>query len=153
MITFDIGDDSHFSKLYENKNNFVCYTGIYTRERMHNYKSLEAYKYFESGWVQTIKYHCPRVGMHVVYAKVLRSQATTEEPVQAWLALSTSSGVTEVSCAHCTCMAGLVFDFNKILLFLCFYMFISWKWGIRIFFTELKNLPFRKFVKKQKSFF
>ncbi|XP_057310950.1 uncharacterized protein LOC130648858 [Hydractinia symbiolongicarpus] len=70
---------------------------------MENYKSLQAYQYFISGWVQTIKHiHFP--GGVVFFADVRPSYRTTEEPYHPWVAVAKSG---KVVAGHCTCMAGL----------------------------------------------
>ncbi|KAL3888060.1 hypothetical protein ACJMK2_000442 [Sinanodonta woodiana] len=61
--------------------------GVYTRETMKNYKSLEAHNFLLSGW-----------------ADVKPSWRVTEEPHHPWVAV-TNEG--RVIAAHCDCMAGL----------------------------------------------
>jgi len=79
----------------------VC---VFTHEEMKNYRSLEAYNFFQSGWVQTV-YHCKTVtGNFVFKAAVRPSWRVTEEPHHPWVA-TTPTGC--VIAAHCDCMAGL----------------------------------------------
>ncbi|KAK6168739.1 hypothetical protein SNE40_019924 [Patella caerulea] len=77
--------------------------GIFTRESMKTYKSLEAYNQYESGWVQTC--FTKIVGKNIIFkAKVNRSQAVTEKPHEAWVCVNNSDG--SIITGHCTCMAG-----------------------------------------------
>ena len=66
---------------------------------MENYKSLEAYKYFSSGWVETDK-KCI-----LMKADVKPSYRVTDESHHPWVAVN-KNGVVIV--AHCNCMAGYV---------------------------------------------
>lgn len=78
--------------------------GVYTREAMENYKSLDAHIFFRSGWVQTV-YHCKtEKGNFVFRADGRPSFRVSEEPHHPWVA-TTDSG--RVIAAHCDCMAGL----------------------------------------------
>lgn len=47
------------------------------------YTSLEIHKYVESGWLQTVYHRKTDVG-HILRAKVMSSQATSDKPHQAW---------------------------------------------------------------------
>jgi hypothetical protein len=79
--------------------------GPYTRNNLKCYKSLEAYNQYYSGWVQT----CYFTKIHdccIIKGRVIRSQATTETPHGAWVALDDKDAT--IVCAHCTCMAGYV---------------------------------------------
>jgi hypothetical protein len=78
--------------------------GPFTRENLHAYRSLEAYNYFVSGWVQKCLLRRSKSGYAVFKAKVLRSQSVTDKPHHAWVAIRESDG--SVQFAHCTCMAG-----------------------------------------------
>jgi len=72
---------------------------------MKNYRSLEAYNFFQSGWVHDVQHITTSTGNVVLKASVRRSQRVTEKPHHAWVAVD-SNGV--VLAAHCTCMAGYV---------------------------------------------
>ena len=48
---------------------FVFKESAYTRDQLRNHKSLEAYKYFQDGWVQEIL-HTEINGFHLMKAKV-----------------------------------------------------------------------------------
>ena len=73
---------------------------------MKNYRSLEAYNFFLSGWVQTV-FHKELGGNNMLFrADVRLSWRVTETPHHPWLATSTDGVVIT---AHCDCMAGYVF--------------------------------------------
>lgn len=76
-----------------------------TLEEVKNFKSLQSYKYFTSGWVLETQWkeYCEE-GMVVVLGKVRHSYAASKPPLQPWVIIH-SNGTVEV--AHCTCMAGL----------------------------------------------
>ena len=72
---------------------------------MKNYRSMESYIFFKSGWVQEIFHLSTGKANTVLKAQVRRSQRVMESPHSAWVAAN-KDGV--VLAAHCTCMAGLV---------------------------------------------
>lgn len=75
----------------------------YTFDELRGRKSLEAYNYFVSGWVQDIKHAA--IGERSVFtARVRHSQRTTDPFLVPWLITEKSGSVI---CGHCTCMAGL----------------------------------------------
>jgi hypothetical protein len=78
--------------------------GIFTRERMKAYKSLEAFNYYISGWVQCVFFHDLKNGKCILKAKVRPSQRLSEKPHEAWVGLVKESG--EIITGHCNCMAG-----------------------------------------------
>ena len=69
------------------------------------YKSLEAYNFFQSGWVQTIFIlKSPiRTDVALFRCKVTPSQRTKEKPHEVWTAVKKDGSVAT---AHCNCMAG-----------------------------------------------
>jgi len=81
--------------------------GPFTREKLHAYRSLDAFNYFSNGWVQTCYHRRTAKGVCILKAKVMRSQAVTEQPHEAWVAINDKDSC--VVSAHCTCMAGYVF--------------------------------------------
>ena len=94
--------DVEFGQIY-------CYLvdspGQFTRETLKAYRSLDAYNYFHSGWVQTVLFCNPNAGGNCfLRAKVHRSQATTEKPHEAWVCVNKRNGT--ILNGHCTCMAG-----------------------------------------------
>ncbi|XP_044765746.1 uncharacterized protein LOC123321995 [Coccinella septempunctata] len=75
---------------------------FYTNQQMKAYKSLQAYKYFEAGFVlkagtKYINNLCILVG------KVKHSQRANEKCLDVWIILQKDGSVLT---AHCTCMAG-----------------------------------------------
>jgi len=78
--------------------------GVFTQERMKNFRSLEAYHFFQSGWVQTVYHHKTTTGNFVFKAAVRPSWRVTEEPHHCWVAVNDSGSVLA---GHCDCMAGL----------------------------------------------
>ena len=72
---------------------------------MENYKSLEAYKYFSSGWVETIFHLETDKKCILMKADVKPSYRVTDESHHPWVAVN-KNGVVIV--AHCDCMAGYV---------------------------------------------
>ena len=72
---------------------------------MKNYKSLQSYKYFTSGWVLEVdwkKYF--EEGIVLFIGKVRHSYAASKTPLRPWV-LVRCNGTILVG--HCTCMAGL----------------------------------------------
>ena len=77
--------------------------GLFTKEKLKAYKSLEAYNYFYNGYVRTVLLH--RSGnLSVMKAKVNPSQKSPENSHEPWVIINTQDG--SVVTAHCTCMAG-----------------------------------------------
>ena len=88
-------------------NYLIATSSLFTNDKLKAYKSLEAYKYFVSGWVSNVTVHHVPPGNradHLVMARVKHSQKLSAPFLHQWIALE-QSGV--VICAHCTCMAGL----------------------------------------------
>ena len=80
-------------------------TSWITGQQMKAYKSMDAYNFFVSGWVNTI-FTKPVAGTDkvVVTARVNHSQRARETPLKTWF-LAEKDG--NVCMAHCNCMAGL----------------------------------------------
>ena len=76
--------------------------GIYSLEAMENYKSLEAYKFFVDGWVQTVR-HVKLNGTILMKTEVRPSYRTTNKPHKTWIAVKDSGNILT---GHCDCMAG-----------------------------------------------
>lgn len=83
---------------------FVNTPGPYTRDTMQAYRSLDAYVYYIDGWVQTCFLKNTKNGYSIIKAKVNRSQAVTQDPHRAWVAVRKKDKLVEFG--HCTCMAG-----------------------------------------------
>lgn len=75
----------------------VCSQSVYTLD-----KTLQAYDYFISGFVQDME-HTVINGKGVFLAKIKHSQRMNETPLLPWLIIETDGSVIS---AHCTCMAG-----------------------------------------------
>ena len=71
---------------------------------MNNFKSLDAYNYFVSGWVQTV-YHMATDSSNNVLLKadVRPSQRLNDPPHQPWVTCRKDGGIIA---AHCNCLAG-----------------------------------------------
>ena len=78
-------------------------TGIYSAEAMKNYKSLEAYRFFISGWVGTVTF-LQTVSLHYIFkANVKPSFRVNNTPHHPWVAVNEDG---QVLAGHCDCMAG-----------------------------------------------
>ena len=75
--------------------------GIFTKEKLKAYKSLEAHNYFFNGHVRTVPSHQTTVSSKfvVLTATVNPSQKAADKGHQAWVVLSRSDG--SVKTAHC----------------------------------------------------
>ena len=85
---------------------FINRPGTYTQKQLLSWKQLEAYNYFESGFVRTVFAMGFGQGDQkccLLKAKVNPSQRTADQAHEAWI-IARSSGL--VVSAHCTCMAG-----------------------------------------------
>ncbi|KAJ8910241.1 hypothetical protein NQ315_002565 [Exocentrus adspersus] len=79
----------------------VLSKSYYTKQQMKAYKSLEAYKYFEAGFVS--KCRCCKVGDYFVSAAdVKHSQRMSEASLKLWIIINEDGSI---ECAHCTCIA------------------------------------------------
>jgi hypothetical protein len=78
--------------------------GVYTKESLKAYKSLEAYSYLpfvETVWCNTIKVDSP---VCLLKARVRPSQRISDKPHEPWIVVNKQTG--SVLSAHCTCKAG-----------------------------------------------
>ncbi|CAC5368836.1 unnamed protein product [Mytilus coruscus] len=79
--------------------------GIFTRESMKSFKSLDAHIFYLSGWVKLVQSYIPEQSNHVILtADVTPSMRVNEAPHHPWIALTKDGSV---AVAHCDCMAGL----------------------------------------------
>ena len=86
-------------------NYLVLQTSWITGQQMKAYKSMDAYNFFVSGWVNTIFTKLTAgTDKVVVTARVNHSQRARDTPLKTWL-LAERDG--NVCMAHCNCMAGL----------------------------------------------
>ncbi len=70
---------------------------------MKNYKSLESYKYYTSGWVLEVEWKTYS-SVVLIIGKVRHSYAANKTPLRPWVIVELSGSILV---AHCTCMAGL----------------------------------------------
>ena len=70
---------------------------------MENYKSLEAYKFFQDGWVQTVMHMKIEGDIFLMRSDVQPSYHTTSEPHKPWVVVKSNGNVLA---GHCNCMAG-----------------------------------------------
>ncbi|XP_067941880.1 uncharacterized protein [Watersipora subatra] len=75
----------------------------YTTDKLRSYKSLEAYKLFQDGWIKEIL-HKEINSFHLLKAKVYYSMRILEKPLEPWVIVNSKGGIRS---GHCTCMAGL----------------------------------------------
>ena len=71
---------------------------VFSTEAMENYKYLEAYKFFVSEWVQTIKHMVIPTGSEVTPA-----HKTSNHLHHPWVAINKRGSIV---IGHCNCMAG-----------------------------------------------
>ncbi|KAI4455229.1 atp-dependent dna helicase [Holotrichia oblita] len=77
---------------------------FYNGKQLKAYKSLQAYKYYEAGYVQQVLTKRMNSDAHLIVSKVMHSQKRNEKPPQVWVIVSTDGAI---STGYCTCMAGL----------------------------------------------
>lgn len=76
------------------------------QEQLLSWKQLEAYNYFQTGYVRTLLASVFGSGSGrcvVLKAKVNLSQRAPENAHEAWVIAKNDR---HILCAHCTCMAG-----------------------------------------------
>ena len=72
---------------------------------MENFKALEAKKYVESSWIQSVKHLWVSPEVFLAKSLISPSYRVSSKPYQTWVALNKDA---DVLFGHCTCMAGLV---------------------------------------------
>ena len=82
---------------------FVQRPGVYTQQELMQWKSLEAYNYFQSGHVREVKLWAIRRSNCILKALVNPSQRSSDNAHHSWIAVK---GDGSIITAHCTCMAG-----------------------------------------------
>ena len=85
---------------------FVSRAGAYTQEQLLSWKKMDAYAYFQAGYVRTVySFRFDYLGKRYVMlkAKVNPSQRSPDEANEAWIIVKSEG---DIVCAHCTCMAG-----------------------------------------------
>ena len=78
---------------------FVDRPGTFTKTQLMQWKSMDAYNYFQSGHVRSVQSKCSVI----VMALVNPSQSSPNNAHQPWVGMRRSG---EIIAAHCTCMAG-----------------------------------------------
>ena len=76
---------------------------MFSNEAMENYKSLEVYTLFVSGWVQTVKHMVLQTGVVILKSEVRPSYQTSNQPHQPWIPINKRESIDT---GHCNCMAG-----------------------------------------------
>ena len=85
---------------------FVECPGVFTKQELMQWKSLDAYNYFQSGHVCDVRlFRLPSTQSCVMMALVNPSQNTPDKVHHTWLGVKYDGTVIT---AHCTCMAGQV---------------------------------------------
>jgi hypothetical protein len=90
-----------------NIHNYLINTpGVYTKEAMQAYKSLDGYNFFVSGHVQACLYNevTKDSSVCVMKTKVTPSQRIRDKSHEPWAIIHKTAGY--VVSAHCTCKAG-----------------------------------------------
>lgn len=85
---------------------FITRPGVYTQQQLLSWKQLDAFNYFQAGYVRTVySFSFGHTGKRLVMlkAKVNPSQRSPDEAHEPWI-IAKFEG--DVVCAHCTCMAG-----------------------------------------------
>ena len=81
---------------------FIERPGLYTRRQLMQWKSLDAYNYFQSGHVRPVRIWCLK-HVSILMALVNPSQNSPDKAHCAWVATRKDG---EIITVHCTCMAG-----------------------------------------------
>ena len=82
---------------------FVQRPGLYTQQELMQWKSLEAYNYFQSGFVRDVKLWAINPDQCILHAYVNPSMRSPEKRHDAWVAVKECGTIIT---AHCKCMAG-----------------------------------------------
>jgi len=85
---------------------FITRPGTYTQQQLLSWKQLEAYNYFESGYVRTVlsrEFGSGKTRCVILKAKVNPSQRSPDNAHEAWIIARIDGQIVS---AHCTCMAG-----------------------------------------------
>ena len=83
---------------------FIERPGVYTRQQLLQWKSMDAYNYYQSGCVRNIELWArSKAPLCIVRAKVNPSQSSPDSSHFAWVAVKSDG---QVITGHSTCMAG-----------------------------------------------
>ena len=83
--------------------------GVYTKEKLKAYKSLDSYNYYHNGYVRTV-YHFAADEWSILKARVNPSQCSADHNHEAWVIINTQNGA--VRTGHCKCKAEYVSCFR-----------------------------------------
>ena len=72
---------------------FIKRLGVYTEEELLQWKSMKAYNYFQSGFVQEVKVWTINTRVRVLYARVNLSMRSPDKAHECWVAVQ-SSGIS-----------------------------------------------------------
>ena len=82
---------------------FMDRPGVYTRAQLMQWKSLDAYNYFQSGHVCAVEIWPVDNTNCILRAFVNPSQRSSDKAHHSWVAVKSDG---QIITAHCTCMAG-----------------------------------------------
>ncbi|XP_068686438.1 uncharacterized protein [Montipora foliosa] len=82
----------------------VLQTSWLTHQQIKAYKSLDAYNFFVSGWVNGVLAKELEGDKVLLFSRVNHSQRARETPLKTWVLVEKNGTVIN---AHCNCMAGL----------------------------------------------
>ena len=82
---------------------YIQRPGVYTKQQLLQWKSLDAFNYFQSGHVRDIKIWSLSSNCCIVMAYVNPGQNAPEKAHLAWIGTKLDG---EIITLHCTCMAG-----------------------------------------------
>ena len=83
---------------------FIERPGVYTREQLKQWKSLDGFNYFQSGHVRQVGvWRVDKNRLCILKAFVNPSQRSPKMAHQSWVAVRSDGDIVT---AHCTCMAG-----------------------------------------------
>jgi hypothetical protein len=82
---------------------FIERPGVYTKQELMQWKSLEAYNYFLSGHVRQVMVKRVSSTTCILKATVNPSQSSPDSAHEAWVAAKSDG---QIVVAHCKCMAG-----------------------------------------------
>ena len=82
---------------------FIERPGVYTKQQLFQWKSLDAYNYFLSGQVRLVMAKRVNSTTFILKAVVNPSQSSPDKAHEAWVAAKSDG---QIVAAHCKCMAG-----------------------------------------------
>jgi len=83
---------------------YIEHPGVYTRQQLMQWKSMEAFNYFQSGHVREVKvWPLSNSPSCILMAYVNPSQNAPEKAHCAWVGAKLGGDIIAL---HCTCMAG-----------------------------------------------